>query len=459
MIDELLIERGIGETRAALIDQGRVVEVLIDRDDDTTRAGRIYLGRAVRIERALDAAFVEIGLALPGLLPAGEARALTEGGAVIVQVTRPPVDGKGARLTARPSLPGRFVAYRPFAEGVAVSRRIADAAERERLTGLIGDPGDGGVVVRTLAEGADGALLAAEAAALRADWQALAAAAARAKAPALLDADLGPVERVLRDHAPPALRRILFDDAGTLAAARAYAAGSAPDLAGRLALHDAAGPLFGAYGVDQEIEAALGPCVALPGGGALTIEPTTALVAIDVDSGAGVSGRDKAETALRTNLAAAVEIARQLRLRALGGNVVIDFIRMAGRGHADRVLAALRAALAADPAATQVAGFSALGLVEMTRQRTRRPLADLLTEPVAAERRPSLAALTSAALRRGLAEAAAGPPGRLRIHCAAALARALSGDPAAALGRRSGRAIEVVAEEAYERERFDIVIG
>lgn len=462
MIEEILVERGIGETRTALIEGGRLAELLIDREDTAPRAGQLYLGRVVRVERSLQAAFVDCGAGRHGLLPEAETSGRTlpaEGQAVLVQVMRPAMADKGARLTARPSLPGRLTIYRPLGAGVAISSRIPDAAERERLSDIVAEF-DGGTIVRTAAAGADGTAIARERAALLERWSDIRARADRAKAPCLIDGDGGPVERALRDHAAPSVRRILVDDAETLAAAKSYAAAQAPDLADRLARHDGPEALFDAYEVDREIEAALEPRVNLPGGGAITIEPTTALTAIDVDSAGDVGGRDRAETAFRTNLAAADEIARQIRLRGIGGNIVVDFIRMDGRRQPRRVIEALTAAFASDPAAVRIGGFSDLGLVEISRQRTRLPLAALMLEPSdAAAPRLAIPALRSLALRRALREAQAGPPGRLTVRCAPPVADALDAAAIGRLSRRAGRMIEVCADTGYERERIDIAIA
>ena len=234
----------------------------------------------------------------------------------------------------------------------------------------------------------------------------------------------------------------------------------APDLVDRLARHDGTEALFDAYEIDREIETALQSRVGLRGGGVLTIEQTVALTAIDVDSAGDVGGRDRTETAFRTNLTAADEIARQVRLRGIGGNIVVDFIRMGGRRQAGRVTDALTAAFSSDPARVRIGGFSELGLVEISRQRTRTPLADLMLEPAAAAPRClGIPALRAQALRRALREALVGPPGRITIRCAPPVADALDDASIGRLSGRAGRVIEVCPDSAYERERIEIAIA
>lgn len=462
MIDDVLIECGIGETRTALIEDGRAVEVMIDRAAGSCPIGAVYRGRVVRVEPGLAAAFVDIGLDQAGMLALRDGTTVAEGEAVAVQVRRPPVRRKGAKLTADIGLPGRLLVYHPRRAGVAVSRRIPGSDERRRLTALAEPLAEGdGLVVRTAADGAEDTALAREAAALRGRWREIEAAMGRARAPCRLDRDLDPVARALRDHAGPAVRRLLVDTPAALAAAKAYAGREVPELLARIALHDGAGALFDAYGVEHEIEIALQCRVPLRSGGMLTIEPTEALTAIDVDSGAGRRG--PVETALATNLEAAREIARQLRLRGIGGNVVIDFIRMAGAKHGARLRRALRDGFASDRADLRIAPLGELGLVVLTRRLDREPLAQLMLEPdPPADRRsptPTMAAALAATLRRALREAAAGPPGPIRLIAAPDLARALTGAAADELGRRTGRAVRIEPAPGLDRRRADVVVG
>ena len=464
MIDEVLIECGIGETRTALIEDGRAIEVMIDRDDGTDPVGAIYLGRVLRLEPGLAAAFVDIGQDRAGLLAPRDGSALNEGAAVVVQVRRPPLGTKGAKLTADIGLAGRLLVYHPRRCGVTVSRRITAADERRRLVALAEQLVDGdGLVARTAAAGAEGEALAREATALRARWRAIEAALGRAPVPSRLDRGDDLVARVLRDHVGRAVRRVLIDTPDGLAAAQAHARREMPELLARLARHDGPDALFDAYGVDHEIELALQRRVPLKSGGALTIEPTEAFLAIDVDSGAGGDRRGPAETALATNLEAAAEIARQLRLRAIGGNVVIDFIRMAGAKHGSRLRRALEEAFASDRADLRIAPLGELGLVALTRRLDRAPLAQLLVEPDPSDDRPAqmptVAAAVAATLRRALREAAAGPPGPIRLIAAPELAAALAGRPADALGRRTGRAVVIEPAAELGRRRADVVVG
>jgi len=486
-IDEVLIEHGLFETRVALIADGRVVELLLDRADRPGRLGNIYLGRVTRVVPGMQAAFVDIGAGQAGFLGVREAQALVgttraagkemsapieacvqEGQAVLVQAIKEPIGDKGMRLSANPTLPGRYLAFAPRGTGSRVSRHIADEGERARLAALlagIAGEGEGGAfVARTKAAGVDADGLAAEATALRAAWRALEARRKSARVPACLYEEPDAAVRALRDHAGDEIRRVRVDAADGLARLRAYCARFAPALGDRLELHGAEAPLFDLYGVEDDIEAALEPRVPLPSGGFLTIEGTEALTAVDVDSGRFVDPGGAAETGLRTNLEAAEATARQLRLRGIGGIVVIDFIHAAGAGHARRLLDALEAALADDPAPTRVIGMSELGLVEMTRKRTGEPLANLMSEACpgcrGAGRVPTVAATAARIERRAAREARAARGGRLIVEAAPEVAAWLAEKGRrGALECRLGRTLAVIGVEGRGREAFEVRPG
>lgn len=431
-VDEILYSWGPGESRLALIAGGRVVEFIIHRDG-ATAAGGIWLGRVVGVNKALGAAFVEIGLGQPGFL-AGEA--VTEGQAVLVQARSDGHGGKGPKLTANVSLPGALVAYSPKRPGIALSRRIGDPAERERLTTLaerLSFPGEG-LVLRTGAAGADDEALAAEIARLRTDWQAIAERAKGAKAPACLLAP-EPLAAVLADN--PGVRRVLVDDAAAFAELR----GRYP----QIVAHHRHGPLFALHDADEEFERALQPVVPLKSGGTLVIESTAALTAIDVNSGG--------ETATQANMEAAVEIARQLRLRGIGGQIVADFIPVRQRGHLPQVAVALRKAAKDDPVPVDVLGVTSLGLIEITRERRRASLGESLLQTAAVKTAETLAL---EALRAILAEPA--KAGRPVIVAAPDVVRALERlkEPVAEAGRRLGVQLTLRADAARPRDSFDL---
>lgn len=395
-IDEILIDDGPGETRVALLEQDRLIELVVARPDLESLVGNIYLGRVSKLHAGLEAAFVDLGLARDGFLALPEARPigaeggrdtlgdyLSEGDSVVVQVVRDAVPGKGPKVTTRLALPGHWLVFTPKDPQIRLSRRLGEGERDElasRVAGLTAS--DGGFVVRTAAAGADGDALRREATDLRAHHAEIAAKAAHLRAPACLHRDLEPVRRVLRDAAGPALRRIIFNDPAGLAVAREFCRNHAPELAGRLELARPSASLFEDRGIEDEIEAALAPGVALPGGGRLLFAETPALVAIDVDSGGHHDG-GREETAFHVDREAASEIARQIRLRALSGLLVVDFVPLRRREHRDGVLARLREALADDPNRPEVAGFTRFGLVEITRRRDRPSLARTVLGPCA----------------------------------------------------------------------------
>lgn len=477
-IDAILVSAGPGETRIALMAAGRLRDAAFHRGTPETATGEIRLGRVVRVVPGIQAAFVDIGADRAGFLGVAEARPLpaadadaaigdfvSEGDTVLVQVLRDALEDKGVKLTTRPALNGRYVVFLPGQAEVRLSRRIDDRAERDRLAALAGElAGDGdGFIVRTAAVGMAAEVLAREAGSLRRRWSGIAATAAAASPPALLYApDADPVLRLLREVDAAGLRRIVVDDATLLAALRRHCADWMPDLAPLLHGHDGPETLFEAHGAEEQIEAALAPAAPLSSGGSILIEETAALVAIDVNSGPRSEGLNQAETAYRTNLEAADEIARQIVLRDLSGLIVIDFVGSRRRDHRQAVLDHLRRALADDPQACNVAGFTPLGLVEMTRPRGRRSLRDRLTVPCAAcagGRVRAAESVAADALRAVLRAARAAPGAEIVLRVAppvaAVLAAAMAG-ARAEVEERLGRPLVVAADAALPQERFDV---
>jgi ribonuclease G len=397
LIDEIFSATTSIGTVIALRDAGHTVELIVEPTDTRTEVGAVHLGRITRIVPAMNAAFVEIGLERAGFLPLPERKdddaPLHAGAAAIVQVQKDAQGGKGAALTFNVALPGRHLVYAPRGEGVAVSRRIGGGdAERARLEAAMADIAQGapdrskgGFILRTAAEGASAEALAEDAAELRAAWGEIERAARRAAPPARLWGELDPLARVIRDRGHSGVARIVADSDAALDAARREIGRSLPGLAGALDAYRDPIPLLDRFGIMPDIDAALAARVGLPSGGFLYIEPTQALVAIDVNSGRhnadSSSGPNRQpETILAVNLEAAAEIARQIRLRNLSGLIVIDFVHMTLQDHRNQVLDALRAAMADDPSFARIGGFSPLGLVEIARKRGRPPLHELLTE-------------------------------------------------------------------------------
>ena len=458
MIDTLVVNVAPGETRIALLDGAAVVELRHHRAGRESIVGNLYLGRVTRLLSGANGAFIDIGEERPGFLNAGDARPdahgpvspigryVTEGAAVLVQVSRDALHRKGPRLTLRPSLVGRTVVFSPGRGGVEVSRRITGKAERARLARLLGEAGDGGdgFTLRSAAQGAAADRILGDMADLRDAWGQARRLSEKTSPPACLWTAPEPLAAAVADH--PGLRRVVIDDAETLAAARRLMAGS--DAALEPYRDDP--PIFESFAVEAALEEAFEARLTLPSGGALIIEETHALCAIDVDGG-GATG---SASSLRVNLEAAEAIARQLRLRAIGGVIVIDFLRLGKRDHRRRVIAALAAALADDREAVAPEGFSRLGLVEMRRRRRRPSLAEILGEPGEVRKNPATAALDIG--RAAARELAKSPPGAGALRVAPEVAAAFTPSLLAAVGKAAGRAVELTADAAYQRRDWRI---
>jgi ribonuclease G len=454
----LLIEHGFGETRLALVEGKRLAEFRLARGEDRFRPGSLHLGRVLSVDGGLAAAFVEIGAEKPGLLSLRDAGKTppSAGAQVLVQVTRAPVEEKGVRLSARPVLAGRGMGLRPGRGGIAFAANLADPEERERIRQALRPelPAELGLAVDRTAAGLPREALRAELQRLTRDWAAVAARAGQERAPAAIAEGPSAVERALLDWAVPETE-IISNDRAVAAAAAAFLAAGLPDLALTARL-EAAPDLFEREGIEEELEAALKPEAPIPGGGFLLIEQGRTLTAIDVNAGGG--DRRPREV----NFAAAAEVAHQLRLRAIGGLVVIDFIDLRTPSARGPVLERFAEALSHDPAGCELAGATRLGLVELTRRRTGPSLAELLTEPCGLEgagRVRRVETIGAALLRKVAAEARAAPGRRLVLTCAPELARAFAGPLAqgrAELERRLGRPLEIRADPSLAREAAHI---
>jgi ribonuclease G len=524
MANELLIDVGLTETRVALVEDDRLVHLDLERPERDSALGAIFLGRVRRIEKGLQAAYVDIGLSRDGFLGRDDLvgaddrpieQCLHEGEAVMVQVTRDPVGEKGVKLSCLIALPGRFLSLTPFESAIRVTKRIGQDAERMRLAAVMqslmaladqtplevtarlqrevntrlqhraGDrraarpaghqperrSGDDrrkamGCIVNANADGVSKEELLADLERLRSRWIAIeqhrAKAADAGDVPAELWREMGPVGRALRDYVGARLDRIRVNAAPGFAEARAWLFEHAPNYVSRLERFNDPAGLFELFEIEADIAAALGRRIELPGGGAIVFGETEALTAIDVDSGrASARGHAFEEQALKINLEAAAEIARQLRLRGIGGIVVIDFLHMENAAYRAQTVNALREALKKDPAPTKVLGMSALGLVEMTRKRIGEPLAARLFEDCPTcdgdGRLPSLPAVLAELLRRAWREATGGPAGgRLEIACAPDVAALFDTELRAKLERQIGAMVHVKPEAARRRESFSV---
>ncbi len=404
MSRELLVNVTPRESRAAVVEDGVLQEVFIERANRRGLISNIYTGRVTRVLPGMQAAFIDIGLdrtaflhasdiAVPNGVDAGieaprpeHVRELVrEGDEILVQVLKDPLGTKGARLTTHVTIPSRFLVYMPFGRGVGVSARIEDDSERQRLREavlLFARPGaGGGWIVRTAAEDCGIEALNADMLFLQRLWDVVRARAAAAPAGLLVHEDLPLELRMLRDQLGQDVERVLVDSPAAHARMCEFARTFMPESAGRIEQNSADRPVFDLYGIEDEIHRALDRKVPLKSGGYLIIDQTEALTTIDVNTGAFVGHRNLEDTIFRTNLEAAVAIARQLRLRNLGGIIIADFIDMEDEEHRRQVLQALGRAVAGDHAKTHISTVSQLGLVEMTRKRTRESLEHMLCRP------------------------------------------------------------------------------
>jgi len=407
---EILVNVAPRETRAAILESGVVQEVHVERTSRRGLVSNLYKGRVSRVLPGMQAAFVEIGLertaflhaadiahsastdtlvnsAPPSLPPVEDIRRLVNcGDDILVQVIKDPIGTKGARLTTFIALPSRYLVYMPRGDSVGVSARIEDEPERTRLKTVLTEllaagPGSGGYIVRTAAQGASPESLHEDMTYLAKLWEHVRTRAAEVPAGSVVHEDLPLTLRVLRDELARGVSRVLVDSPREYERMREFAAAFMPQGSPGIELYAGPRPIFDLNGVEEEIAKALDRKVPLKSGGHLVIDQTEAMTTIDVNTGAYVGHRNLEETIFRTNLEAAVSIARQLRLRNLGGIIIIDFIDMRDEPHRRAVLSALERALAGDRAQTHIVSLSPLGLVEMTRKRTRESLEHLLCEP------------------------------------------------------------------------------
>ncbi|MFZ2289823.1 MAG: ribonuclease G [Halopseudomonas yangmingensis] len=399
MTEEILINVTPMETRVALVENGVLQEVHIERTLKRGIVGNIYKGKVVRVLPGMQAAFVDIGLDRAAFIHAAEiseregqavepiSALVHEGQALVVQVTKDPIGTKGARLTTQLSLPSRYLVYMPRTPHVGISLKIEDEAERERLRQIVascveaeGVEEPGGFILRTAAEGAREEDILADIRYVRRLWQQIDQQKKVAGAPSLIYEDLTLAVRTLRDLVNPRVEKIRIDSRETFQKIEQFVQELMPGIEDRLEHYPGERPIFDLYGIEDEIQRALERKVLLKSGGHLVIDQTEAMTTIDVNTGAFVGHRNLEETIFKTNLEAASAIARQLRLRNLGGIIIIDFIDMQDEEHQRQVLRALEKQLERDHAKTNIIGITELGLVQMTRKRTRESLEQVLTE-------------------------------------------------------------------------------
>ncbi len=418
--EEILVNVTAREVRAALLENGVLQEVFVERAARRGLIGNLYKGRVSRVLPGMQAAFVDIGLARTGFLHAsdiemrgqaqfpddeGEVPGTTdpkmepdthsvpdirelvhEGEEVLVQVVKDPIGNKGARLTTFITLPSRYLVYLPNGASVGVSARIEQEAERERLRQLVDDiladdgEAPGGVIVRTAAEGAGREALGADLRFLKKLWNAVQVQSRSAGVKTLVHEDLPLPIRILRDLVTVDVERIQVDSEADFHKMQSFAATFLPEIESKISLYARQRPIFDLHGVEDEIGKALDRSIPLKSGGHVVFDQTEAMTTVDVNTGGYVGRRNLEETIFRTNLEAAVTIARQLRLRNLGGIIIIDFIDMEVEEHRRRVMQVLEQSMARDHARHQIMPMSPLGLVEMTRKRSRESLQHILCE-------------------------------------------------------------------------------
>ncbi|MHB1413444.1 MAG: Rne/Rng family ribonuclease [Thermoleophilia bacterium] len=392
---QILVSAEPSELKVAILEEGRLCEIYVERKGHKPLAGNIYKGKVENVLPGMEAAFVDIGLEKNGFLyveevmvhedpdkrPKKITQMLKSGQEIPVQIVKDPMGTKGARLTTQLSIPGHFIVYVPDGDGVGVSRRLPDE-ERQRLRQICRElkVKNAGLIVRTAAEGASKHELMNDLKFLEKMWQTVVKREKKAKAPSLLYSEMEVSLKVMRDIFNETHENVLVDNQKEYDKIRSFLRKTSPELVDRLELYQGSKPLMETYGVDEEMKKALNKRVDLPSGGYLVIEETEAMTIIDVNTGRYVGRTRLEDTILKTNMEACKEVVRQLRLRDIGGIIVIDFIDMARPRNRQQVLEALDKELDTDRTKTYIVELSPLGLVEMTRQNVTEGLRDILTK-------------------------------------------------------------------------------
>ncbi|MEG3110468.1 MULTISPECIES: ribonuclease G [Pantoea] len=488
MTAELLVNVTPSETRVAYIDGGILQEIHIEREARRGIVGNIYKGRVSRVLPGMQAAFVDIGLEKAAFLHASDIMPHTEcvagdekknfivrdiaelvrpGQDLMVQVVKDPLGTKGARLTTDITLPSRYLVFMPGASHVGVSQRIESESERERLKAVVADYCDdlGGFIIRTAAEGIGNEELAQDAAFLKRLWTKVSERKKRNQTRCLLYGELALAQRILRDFTDAALDRIRVDSRLTCDLLLEFTSEYIPEMARKLELYNGKQPIFDLFDVENEIQRSLDRKVELKSGGYLIIDQTEAMTTIDINTGAFVGHRNLDETIFNTNVEATQAIARQLRLRNLGGIIIIDFIDMSNEDHRRRVLHSLESALNKDRVKTGISGFSALGLVEMTRKRTRESIEHVLCEdcPVCKGRGTlkTVETVCYEVMREIVRVHHAYDADRFLVYVSPTVGEALKTDESHALAEVEifvGKQVKVHVEALYTQEQFDVVM-
>ena len=491
MPQDILINWSPQETRVAVVEHGALQELQVERSLERGLVGNVYLGKVARVLPGMQSAFIDIGLdraaflhvadlmssintrhletdaTSPPIAPKPIEKQLFEGQAVMVQVLKDAIGTKGARLTAQISIAGRLLVFLPQDNHIGVSQKIPLKQRdelRQRMQKLAGDPG-GGFILRTNGEDATDAELSEDIAYLRKTWVRIKDASTRLPPASVLHQDLNLLQRVLRDVVGEGTQSIRIDSREQFDKLKVFACEFMPATVQKLQLYTGERPIFDHFNIDEDIAKALGRRVDLKSGGYLIIDQTEALTTVDVNTGGFVGARNFDDTIFKTNLEASQAIARQLRLRNLGGIVIVDFIDMIRENHRDAVLAEFKKQLARDRIKTTVNGFSALGLLEMTRKRTRESLAHQLCEPCSACMGKGVVktarSVTYDILREILREARQFNPREFRVIASPKVIELFLDEESqhlAGLSEFIGKPISLQAETAMAQEQYDIVL-
>jgi ribonuclease G len=481
---EILINVTPQETRVAVLEQGIAQELLIERSSSLGIVGNIYRGKVVRVLPGMQSAFVEIGLQRAAFLHAadimecrieGEPQTerpiqeiLHEGQSIVVQVIKEPIGTKGARLTTEISIAGRFLVFLPLQDHIGVSQRIEDEDEREtlrnRLLGLLPENRTGGFIIRTMSESATDDELLADIEYLQKVWAKIQVDSQNASERSLIFYDLSLPRRILRDVVNDETVSIRVDSKETYLRMKEFAELYVAKALKPLTHYQGERPIFDFYNIEKEFQNALSRKVELKSGGYLIFDQTEALTTVDVNTGSFVSGKNLSDTIFKTNLEAAQSIARQLRLRNLGGIIIIDFIDMDEDQQREKVLEELKKSLSLDRARTGINGFSPLGLVEMTRKRTRESLAHLLCESceVCQGRGAYKTAQTIAyeIMRELMRESKQFDAKEFKVIASSSVINFLQDEESQSLANLSdfiNKRVTLQADSQYSREEFDVV--
>jgi ribonuclease G len=483
MSEDILVNVTPQETRVAVVTSGVVQELHIERTQSRGMVGNIYVGKVARVLPGMQSAFIEIGLERAAFLHVADIweqrqngaeakpieRILSEGQPLMVQVVKDPIGTKGARLSTQISIAGRLLVYLPQDPHIGISQRIEDEAGRQHLRDMLQQvlPPDetGGFIIRTVAETATEPELLADVSYLRKLWHDIRARGAACAAQTLLYQDLSLAQRVLRDMVHDDTGRIIVDSRENFSRLQAFASEYMPNVLPRLEHYTGERPLFDLFNAEEEIQKALGRRVELKSGGYLIVDQTEAMTTVDVNTGGFVGVRNFDDTIFKTNLEAAQVMARQLRLRNLGGIIILDFIDMENEEHKRAVLAELQKALSRDRTKITLNGFTALGLVEMTRKRTRESLEHILCQPCpTCEGRGVVKTARTVCyeiLREILREARQFDAREFRMLASQSVIDLFLEEESQSLAMLSdfiGKPVSMQVESSYGQEQFDIIL-